>query len=231
VSDNPRGAALADELRREGIRDEAVLSAMAAVPREYFVDSSFEGAAYENTALPIACGQTISQPYVVAYMTEILHVDARSHVLEIGTGSGYQAAVLSQLCRRVCTIERHRLLLQEAERRFKALHIENIASRLGDGYRGWPEQAPFDRILLTAAADNVPSALVDQLKPGGILVGPIGVAAQPFGGSEIFCQLLTKMIRSETGFTQEKLIPVVFVPMVAGVPESGSDHDGRDRKD
>jgi protein-L-isoaspartate(D-aspartate) O-methyltransferase len=233
VSDEPRGAALVDELRREGIRDEAVLSAIAAVPRENFVGRPFEGIAYENTALPIACGQTISQPYVVAYMTEVLHVDARSHVLEIGTGSGYQAAVLSHLCRRVYTIERHRPLLQEAERRFKSLQIENIASRLGDGYRGWPEQAPFDRVLMTAAADNVPSALVDQLKPGGILVGPIGTAARPdpFGGSEIFCQLLTKMIRTETGFTQEKLIPVVFVPMVAGVPESGSDHDGRDRKD
>jgi protein-L-isoaspartate(D-aspartate) O-methyltransferase len=223
MTDDPRGTALAGELKREGIRDERVLAAIAAVPREHFVDRPFEGVAYENTALPIACGQTISQPFVVAYMTEVLEVDAQSRVLEIGTGSGYQAAVLSQLCRRVYTIERHRPLLGEAERRFKALRIENIASRLGDGFGGWPQQAPFDRILMTAAAESVPRALMEQLKPGGILVAPIGAAAQPdpFGGGEIFCQLLTKMIRSETGFREERLIPVVFVPMVAGVPEAG----------
>jgi protein-L-isoaspartate(D-aspartate) O-methyltransferase len=233
MTGDPRGTALADELRREGIRDERVLSAIAAVPREYFVDRPFEGVAYENMALPIACGQTISQPYVVAYMTEVLQVDARSRVLEIGTGSGYQAAVLSQLCRRVYTIERHRPLLEEAERRFKALRIENIASRLGDGFGGWPEQAPFDLILMTAAADSVPPALMEQLKLGGILVAPIGAATQhdPFGAGEIFCQLLTKMIRCETGFKQEKLIPVVFVPMVAGIPGSGSGQDGPKQKD
>jgi protein-L-isoaspartate(D-aspartate) O-methyltransferase len=232
MTDDPRGAALAAVLRQEGVRDERVLAAIASVPRDLFVDRPFESAAYENTALPIACGQTISQPFVVAYMTEVLQLDTRARVLEIGTGSGYQAAVLSRLCRRVYTIERHRPLLVEAERRFKSLRLENIASRLSDGFAGWSEQAPFDRILMTAAADRVPPALLEQLKPGGILVAPIGAATQPdgFAGGEIFCQLLTKMIRSETGFTKEELIPVVFVPMVAGLPGSGTGQDGTERK-
>ena len=231
MTDDPRGASLADALRREGIRDERVLCAIARIPRERFVDSPFSDVAYENSAMPIACGQTISQPYVVAYMTEALEVDDRARVLEIGTGSGYQAAVLSLLCRRVYTVERHRPLLQEAERRFRTLKLENVVSRLGDGFGGWPEQAPFDRILLTAAADAVPTALLEQLKPGGILVAPIGPPekSRAFSGGESLCQLLTKMIRSEEGFSQEKLIPVVFVPMVAGLPEGRSDQNGTHR--
>jgi len=227
ANDDPRAAKLASELRREGIRDPRILSAIETVPREFFVDAPFEHTAYDNTALPIACGQTISQPYVVAYMSEALEVGAGMRVLEIGTGSGYQAAVLSLLCRRVYTIERHKPLLQEAEHRFRVLKIENIVTKLGDGHDGWPEQAPFDRILLTAAAPKVPPVLIDQLGPGGILVAPVGQAVQtgPFGGSESICQLLTKIIRTDTGLREEKLIPVVFVPMVAGVPGPAKTHD------
>ena len=222
-----RASSLARELLHEGIRDTHVLSAMESVPREFFVDAPFAHTAYDNTALPIACGQTISQPYVVAYMTEALEVGPTTRVLEIGTGSGYQAAVLSLLCRRVYTVERHKPLFDGAERRFRALRLENVVTRLGDGHAGWPEQAPFDRILMTAAAPRVPPALLDQLAPGGILIAPIGPAVQPgpFGGSESICQLLTKIIRQEAGLQEEKLIPVVFVPMVAGVPGSTKTHD------
>ena len=222
VQPDPRASSLVKELGREGIRDARVLSALESVPRDFFVDTPFVETAYDNTALPIACGQTISQPYVVAFMTDALEVGDKMRVLEIGTGSGYQAAVLSLLCRRVYTIERHRPLFEAAERRFRALKLENVVTRLGDGHAGWPEQAPFDRIMMTAAAPAVPQALLDQLAPDGILVAPIGPAVQPgpFGGSESICQLLTKIIRRETGLHEEKLIPVVFVPMVAGVPGS-----------
>jgi len=215
-----RGARLAELLRAEGIGDEGVLGAIASIPRELFVDTPFAHAAYENTALPIACGQTISQPYVVAYMTEALEPGPRMRVLEIGTGSGYQAAVLSKLCRRVYTIERHKPLLDAAETRFRELKLENVVSRLADGAQGWPEQAPFDRILLTAATEKVPPALLGQLTPGGVLIAPLGRVGPSglFGGSESICQLLTKIIRTDTGFHEEGLIPVVFVPMVAGVP-------------
>src|SRR5215471_5025186 len=224
---DPRASSLALELQYEGIHDARVLSAMESVPRELFVDAPFADTAYDNTALPIACGQTISQPYVVAYMTEVLEVGPTMRVLEIGTGSGYQAAILSLLCRRVYTVERHRPLFDEAERRFRALRLENVVTRLGDGHAGWSEQAPFDRILMTAAAPSVPTALLDQLAPGGILIAPIGPAVQPgpFGGSESICQLLTKIIRQDAGLREEKLIPVVFVPMVAGVPGSTKTHD------
>lgn len=222
MQDNPRASSLAQELRYEGIRNARVLQAIESVPREFFVDAPFAHNAYDNTALPIACGQTISQPYVVAYMTEALEVGDGARVLEIGTGSGYQAAVLSLLCRRVYTVERHRPLLEEADRRFRALRLENVVTRLGDGHGGWPEQAPFDRIVITAAAPRVPAALLDQLAPGGILIAPVGPAVQPgpFGGSESICQLLTKIIRQETGLQEERLIPVVFVPLVAGLPGS-----------
>ena len=224
---DPRASSLAQELRYEGIRDARVLEAIESVPREFFVDAPFAHTAYDNTALPIACGQTISQPYVVAYMSEALKVGPTMRVLEIGTGSGYQAAVLGLLCRRVYTVERHKPLLESAERRFRALKLENVVTRLGDGHDGWPEQAPFDRILMTAAAPKVPAALLDQLTPGGILIAPIGPAVQPgpFGGSESICQLLTKIIRAGTGLEEEKLIPVVFVPMVAGVPGSTKTHE------
>jgi protein-L-isoaspartate(D-aspartate) O-methyltransferase len=227
--DDPRTATLISDLRQEGIRDPRVLDAIALTPRELFVDAPFAHSAYDNTALPIACGQTISQPYVVAYMTEALALEPKHRVLEIGTGSGYQSAVLSKLCRRVYTIERHRPLSQEADRRFRALKLENVVTKVGDGHLGWPEQAPFDRILLTAAAAKVPQALLDQLVVGGILLAPIGPPPEPnpLGRAESFSQLLTKMIRTETGFEQQRLIPVVFVPMLAGVPGAGGANDER----
>jgi protein-L-isoaspartate(D-aspartate) O-methyltransferase len=247
--------ALVMALRKQGITDQRVLGALERTPRELFVDEPFEHAAYDNTALPIACGQTISQPYVVAYSTEALGLGPTLRVLEIGTGSGYQAAVLSPLCRKVYTIERHRPLLRQAEARFRALKLENVVTRYGDGLKGWPEQAPFDRILLSASVPEVPQVLIDQLKVGGVLVAPVGgavplspetakekgtrsaeaVAQLEQAGAgrslESFSQLLTKMIRTETGLKQEALIPVVFVPMVPGLPhESRSSHDGSDRK-
>jgi protein-L-isoaspartate(D-aspartate) O-methyltransferase len=212
-------------LRKQGIADARVLSAIERCPREAFVDTPFAQSAYDNTALPIACGQTISQPYVVAFATEALEVGPAMRVLEIGTGSGYQAAVLSPLCRKVYTIERHRPLLREAEARFKALKLENIVTKHGDGLNGWPEQAPFDRILLSAAVPEVPPILIEQLKPGGILVAPVGPAA--ISSPESFSQLLTKMIRSETGLKREALIPVVFVPMMPGIPQEPRTTHGR----
>src|SRR5580693_2559168 len=158
------------ELRHAGIGDARVLGAIEKTPRELFVPDSFQDQAYENVALPIGNGQTISQPYVVALMTERLELTGREKVLEIGTGSGYQASILSRLARRVFTIERHRELVRDAERRFKALGLANIVTLFSDGAKGWREQAPFDRIIVTAAAPRVPDALIDQLAPGGIMV-------------------------------------------------------------
>jgi protein-L-isoaspartate(D-aspartate) O-methyltransferase len=220
-----RPIALVMALRQQGIADARVLSAIERCPREVFVDTPFAHSAYDNTALPIACGQTISQPYVVAYATEALEVGPAMRVLEIGTGSGYQAAVLSPLCRKVYTIERHRPLLRQAEARFRALKLENIVTKHGDGLNGWPEQAPFDRILLSAAVPEVPPILIEQLKPGGILVAPVGPAT--ISSAESFSQLLTKMIRSETGLKREALIPVVFVPMMPGMPQEPRIAHGR----
>jgi len=213
-------------LRQQGITDERVLSAIESTPREEFVEEAFGHSAYANVALPIACGQTISQPFIVAYMTQALEVDAKHRVLEIGTGSGYQAAVLSPLCRMVYTIERHKPLLKQAEARFKALKLGNIVTRLGDGFQGWPEQAPFDRILLTAATPEVPPILIEQLKPGGIMIAPIGRPVP-----ESFSQLLVKMMKTDKGVKREDLLPVVFVPMVPGVPEGARkpNAEGNDR--
>src|ERR1700751_1925507 len=162
------------ELRRAGIGDTRVLGAIEKTPREKFVPPAFEGRAYENVALPIGHGQTVSQPYVVALMTEKLEVGERHNVLEIGTGSGYQTAVLARLGRRVFTVERHRELLRDAERRFGELRLRNIVCRVGDGSKGWPEQAPYDRVIVTAAAPAVPAPLLDGLARGGILVAPVG---------------------------------------------------------
>ncbi len=226
---DPRAIELIMALRKQGITDARVLSAIERTPRELFVSEAFEHAAYDNTALPIACGQTISQPYVVAVSTLSLELGLQMRVLEIGTGSGYQAAVLSRLCRRVYSVERHKPLQLEAEQRFKALKIENIATRHGDGFKGWPEQAPFDRILFTAAVPKIPDVVVEQLKPGGILVAPIGEPSGP--DLESFSQLLTKMIRTETGLKEEALIPVVFVPMLPGLPQESRDsHDSSEKK-
>ena len=217
---DPRREQLIGELRRQGVKDERVLAAIANTPREVFADAPFADSAYHNSALPIACGQTISQPFVVAYMTAQLEIGENMRVLEIGSGSGYQAAVLSPLCRRVYTIERHRPLLDQAKERFAALKLENVVTKHGDGFAGWPEQAPFDRILLSCAVQQVPQTLVDQLKLGGILIAPVDTVPKSdgFGVLESISQQLTKMIRNETGVTEEVLIPVVFVPMVSGLP-------------
>ncbi len=197
-------------LRTAGIRDAQVLSAIERVPRHTFVANAFLDQAYEDTALPIECGQTISQPYVVAYMSEQLQVTNRHKVLEIGTGSGYQAAVLSKLCRRLYTIERYRTLFLEAKNRFDELRLSNIVTLLGDGSKGWPDQQPFDRIMVTAAAFDVPAVLADQLAEGGIMLVPVGHAGD---------QMIVKVTRSESGFETEHLLPVRFVPLVEGLAE------------
>ncbi|HEX3652862.1 MAG TPA: protein-L-isoaspartate(D-aspartate) O-methyltransferase [Rhizomicrobium sp.] len=221
-----RAISLIMALRGQGITDQRVLSAIERTPRELFVEEPFETSAYDNTALPIACGQTISQPYVVALSTQELEVQPNHRVLEIGTGSGYQAAVLAQLCRMVYTVERHKPLLLEAQSRFKELKLHNVVTRHGDGFQGWPEQAPFDRILLTAAIPELPDSLVNQLKPDGILVGPVGQAVS----SETNCQQLVKIIRTNEGTSMKRLIPVVFVPMVPGLPKGNSDGSESGRK-
>lgn len=198
------------ELRQQGISDTKVLSAIERVQRELFVSPNFVDQAYENTALPIEEGQTISQPYVVAFMTQVLGVTPRMRVLEVGTGSGYQAAVLARLCRRVFTIERYRTLLRLAEEKFRAARINNIVSLLGDGAKGWPDLAPFDRIIVTAAAPEVPAALKEQLSDkGGILVVPVGRDSQ--------AQNILRIVRDGETFETEELLPIRFVPLVAGV--------------
>jgi protein-L-isoaspartate(D-aspartate) O-methyltransferase len=209
-----KAARLVQELRRGGISDERVLAAIERVPRELFVPPAFADQAWENVALPIGHGQTISQPFVVALMTQALELGERTKVLEIGTGCGYQAAVLARLCRRVFTIERHRALSKEADARFAQLRIHNITVRFGDGTKGWPEQAPFDRIIVTAAARSLPQPLLDELGPGGILVAPIGEERRE--------QDLVRVRRTEAGFTSESLGPVRFVPLVAGLPRKAA---------
>lgn len=210
---DPRVIRLLMELRRMGIADTKVLAAIEKVPRQLFVAAPFLDQAYENHALPIACGQTVSQPYIVALMTQALQVNDRTKVLEVGTGSGYQAAVLSQLCRRVYTVERHKPLLKQAEERFRALRIHNITSILGDGAKGWPEQAPFERIMVTAAAHDIPPLLVDQLQVGGIMVLPVGEASS---GE----QDLVRVVKLERGIDIQHLGPVRFVPLVEGIAET-----------
>ena len=198
------------ELRRAGIGDARVLGAIERTPREKFVPVSFQDQAYENVALPIAEGQTVSQPYVVALMTEKLEVGDRHKVIEIGTGSGYQTAVLARLCRRVFSIERHRDLSRDAERRFGELRLRNIVCRFGDGTKGWPEQAPYDRVMVTAAAAQIPTVLIEGLAPGGVLVAPVGEDHRD--------QQLLRIRRNDTGFSTEDLGLVRFVPLVAGLP-------------
>ena len=195
-------------LRRRGIADQAVLRAMDEVPRERFVESTFADSAYADQALPIACGQTISQPYVVAYMTEQLKMESRHRVLEVGTGSGYQAAVLSHLAREVVSVERYRTLAEEARARLKALGYENVDIVVGDGFAGVPDRAPYDRIIVTAAAETIPEALLDQLADGGIMILPLG--------SHDGSQHIIKLTKSVTGIRRENLIPVRFVPMLPG---------------
>jgi len=200
------------ELRHCGIVDARVLGAIERVPRESFIPEAFRDQAYENRALPIGHGQTISQPQVVARMTEALMLGERHGVLEIGTGSGYQAAVLARLCRRVYTIERHRPLLREAEARFRALRLHNVTTRWGDGTKGWPEAAPYDRILVTAAGLVVPELLGAQLAVGGVMVLPVGRQADD--------QRLLRVTRTEDGLVEEELGSVRFVPLVSGLPRA-----------
>jgi protein-L-isoaspartate(D-aspartate) O-methyltransferase len=195
-------------LRRRGIGDQAVLRALDEVPREHFVERDFATDAYADHALPIACGQTISQPYVVAYMTEQLAVRAQHRVLEVGTGSGYQAAILSRLAQEVVTIERYRTLAEAARIRLQTLGFSNVEVVVGDGLLGVAERAPFDRIMITAATDKVPPALVEQLAEGGIMVLPLG----PHAGA----QSLIKLTKTREGLVREDLIPVRFVPLLPG---------------
>jgi protein-L-isoaspartate(D-aspartate) O-methyltransferase len=196
------------DLRRRGIMSADVLRAMDEVPREQFVMPSQVKSAYSDRAMPIACGQTISQPYIVAYMTEQLHPEAQHHVLEVGTGSGYQAAVLSRLVKQVTSIERYRTLAETARAKLAALGYDNVEVVVGDGLAGAPERAPFDRIIVTAAAEQIPEALLQQLAVGGIMVLPLG----PHGGS----QSLVRLTRTDGGFERHDLIGVRFVPLLPG---------------
>ncbi|HEY8963273.1 MAG TPA: protein-L-isoaspartate(D-aspartate) O-methyltransferase [Alphaproteobacteria bacterium] len=204
-------------LRRHGITDARVLGAIERIPREDFVPELFYDQAYEDRALPIGLGQTISQPLVVATMSQALELTDRHKVLEIGTGSGYQAAILSKLCRRVYTLERHRPLADIAEERFKNMDLRNITMLVGDGMKGWPVQAPFDRIIVTAAAHGeVPHELLMQLSIGGNMIVPVG----PDGLS----QTLIKYVRvAENEFTSQELMPVRFVPLLPNVAEESID--------
>ncbi|MGB2311542.1 MAG: protein-L-isoaspartate(D-aspartate) O-methyltransferase [Candidatus Puniceispirillaceae bacterium] len=191
----------------QGIGDATVLSALESVPRELFVPPALRQHAYENASLPIALDQTISQPYVVARMTEALRLTGRERVLEIGCGSGYQAAVLTYLCRRVYSMERLKPLLVDAENRLRDLRISNISLRHGDGVKGWPEAAPFDRIILTCGSAKIPDILLQQLKIDGIMVAPEGTDS---------AQQLVVITRRESGFEREVLMPVTFVPLIEG---------------
>ena len=195
-------------LRRAGVTDTRVLAAMERTPREVFVPMPFRDKAYDDVALPIGQGQTLSQPAVVGRMTQALELGDRMKMLEVGIGSGYQTAILSRLCRRVYTIERHRPLLHEAEKRFKQLGLTNITAWINDGNRGWPEQAPFQRILVTAAAAEIPETLLAQLAETGIMVLPVG----PRHGA----QELIRIKRIGDDFETESLGPIRFVPLAAG---------------
>jgi protein-L-isoaspartate(D-aspartate) O-methyltransferase len=207
VTEAARKIRLLMELRREGVTDTRVLSAIERVPREQFIPDTFQDRAYDNTALPIGHGQTISQPLVVALMTQALEIGPRMRVLEIGTGCGYQTAVLCGLCRRVYTIELHKELQAEAEKRLLALRLTNFTAIPGDGAKGWPDQAPFDRIIVTAAPKRLPQTLLDQLADGGIMVIPIG--------AELDDQWLEVVKKHEGRVERKRLFPVRFVPLVS----------------
>jgi protein-L-isoaspartate(D-aspartate) O-methyltransferase len=196
-------------LRRRGISDQAVLRTMEDVPREMFVEQADRADAYRDTALGIACGQTISQPFVVAYMTEQLQLRKDHKVLEIGTGSGYQAAVLSRLCAHVLTIERYRTLADTARDRLEALGYYNIEVMNGDGFDIPPGAGDFDRIIVTAAMEQIPDTLQQRLEPGGILIAPVG----PHHGT----QTLVRVTRKDSGFERKELVDVRFVPALPGI--------------
>lgn len=196
------------QLRGRDIRSDAVLQAMRRVPRHRFVPAEEQGGSYSDYPLPIGFGQTISQPYIVAYMTEALKV-ARSHkVLEVGTGSGYQAAVLSELVREVYTVEIVPELARQAEAVLRSLNRTNVHVRAGDGYAGWPEEAPFDRVIVTAAPESIPRPLIDQLATGGLLVAPVGTQSAP--------QWMTIVEKTRNGVVERRTIPVQFVPFTRG---------------
>ena len=200
---------LVNGLRREGIRDERVLEVMRTIPRHLFVEEALASRAYENTALPIGMGQTISQPYIVARMTEaLLDGGELDRVLEVGTGSGYQTAVLAPLVRRIYTVERIGALLEQARARFRLLRLRNIHPRHADGSIGLPEFAPYDGIIVTAAPEGIPRQLVEQLRPGARMVLPIGGAQG---------QALVRVTRTARGYDTELLEPVNFVPLLGGV--------------
>jgi len=196
-------------LRSKGVTDARVLTAMETIDRGAFMRGIFAARAYEDMPLPIACGQTISQPSVVGLMTQALNVQPRDKVLEVGTGSGYQAAILSQLARRVYTIDRHRRLVREAREVFAALDLATITAFTADGSRGLPDQAPFDRIIVTAAAEDPPGPLLAQLRIGGIMVLPVGQSDA--------VQILIKVTRTDKGLDYRELCPVRFVPLIEGL--------------
>ena len=194
-----------EHLRRRGIGDRRVLDAIMSVPRELFVPPDLSDEAYENRALPIGLGQTISQPYIVAYMTQQLGLTPTSQTLEIGTGPGYQTAILALLCAQVFTVERYSALNDRARENLERLNLTNVTMRIGDGSVGLPQEAPFDRILVTAAAPSVPQALVDQLVDGGVMVIPVGGPAE---------QKIVRVTRQATGTTEAELLPCRFVKLV-----------------
>ncbi|NRB19245.1 MAG: protein-L-isoaspartate(D-aspartate) O-methyltransferase [Rhodobacteraceae bacterium] len=196
-------------LRSKGVTEARVLNAMEEVDRGAFIRGLFANRAYEDMPLPIACGQTISQPSVVGLMTQALQISPRDTVLEVGTGSGYQAAILSKLARRVYTIDRHARLVREARQIFESLQLSNITSLVGDGSHGLPDQAPFDRILVTAAAEDPPGPLLAQLKVGGIMVVPVGQSDT--------VQTLIRVLKTENGLDYDELRPVRFVPLLEGL--------------
>ena len=198
-------------IRSRGITDSRVLNAMEKIDRRKFVKGVFEEKAYQDIPLPIACGQTISQPSIVAQMTQSLNVTPRCKVLEIGTGSGYQAAILSRLARRVYTLERHLELMIQAQNVFDNLNLSNITAMRSDGSRGLPAQAPFDRILLTAAAEDPPAPLLEQLKVNGIMVLPVGQSDS--------VQTMIKITKTEKGLSYHEMGEVRFVPLIEGIAE------------
>lgn len=204
---DPRMIQLVMSLRGGGVTDAKVMGALERTPRHLFVPQRFGDQAYDDRALPIDCGQTISQPLIVALMTQALKLDDRCKVLEIGTGSGYQAAVLARLARRVYSVERYRTLSRESEARFEAMRLTNIVTRIGDGSVGWPEQAPFDRIILTASAPTRPDAILEQLKDGGIAVAPVDRETR---------QVLVRYVREGDSITETDIMDVRFVPLVKG---------------
>jgi protein-L-isoaspartate(D-aspartate) O-methyltransferase len=205
----PRKMMFQLNLRRRGISDQAVLRAMEEVPRELFVEPADRADAYLDTALGISCGQTISQPFVVAYMTEQLDLQKHHRVLEIGTGSGYQAAVLSKLCKRVLTLERYRTLAERARERLSKLGYDNIEVMVGDGFSVPPELGNFDRIIVTAAMEEIPEALAERLEADGVLIAPVG----PHHGT----QTLVRLTRRGNGFERKELVDVRFVPALPGI--------------